>query len=70
MLKDSDLFDAASEERVDAFTTVRTDKRGGSVVRWITRTVSSDRNTLVVTVDVTENGGRRRTSTAVLVRQR
>jgi hypothetical protein len=56
-LKGSPVADTTSLRRVDANTTVRTDKKDGKVVQTLTRTVSKDGKSFTVAVKGTNAKG-------------
>jgi len=61
--------DTVSLKRVDARTTVRTDKKGGKVVMTFTRKVSSDGKMLTVTIKGTNPKGQPVTNVVMLAKQ-
>lgn len=56
-LTGSPAADTVSLKRVDASTTVRTDKKGGKTVQTLTRVVSKDGKTMAVTIKGTNAKG-------------
>jgi hypothetical protein len=61
--------DTVSLKRVDARTTVRTDKKGGKVVMTFTRKVSSDGKMLTVTIKGTNPKGQPVNNVVMLAKQ-
>ena len=61
--------DTVSLKRVDARTTVRTDKKDGKIVMTFTRKVSSDGKTLTVTVKGTNPKGQPVNNVVILAKQ-
>jgi hypothetical protein len=61
--------DTVSLTRIDANSTVRTDKKAGKVVRTYTRKLSADGKTITTTITGTDEQGRTINNTVVLDRQ-
>ena len=61
--------DTVSLKRIDARTTVRTDKKGGKVALTLTRAVSQDGKTMTVTVKGTDAQGQAVNSVLVFEKQ-
>ncbi|PYN83132.1 MAG: hypothetical protein DMD87_30530 [Candidatus Rokuibacteriota bacterium] len=68
-LTGSSVADTVSLKRIDARTTVRTDKKDGKVVQTLTRVVSQDGKTMTVTVKGTDSQGRTVDTVAVWEKQ-
>lgn len=68
-LTGSALADTVSLKRLDANTAERTDKKGGKVVQTLTRKVSSDGKTMMVTVKGTNPAGQPVNNALVFVKQ-
>ena len=56
-LKGSPIADTVSLKRIDALTTVRTDKKGGKVVQTLRRSIAKDGKTFTVVVKGTTSKG-------------
>jgi hypothetical protein len=61
--------DTVSLKRIDANSSVRTDKKAGKVVRTYTRKLSADGKTMTTTITGTDEQGRTINNTVVLDRQ-
>jgi hypothetical protein len=65
----SPVADMVSLKRVDASTSVRTDKKGGKVVQTLTRKMSKDGKSFTVTVKGTDPQGQAVNNVLVFVKQ-
>src|SRR5207245_11389452 len=68
-LTGSSVADTVSLKRIDARTTVRTDKKDGKVVQTLTRVVSQDGTTMTVTTKGTNAEGQAVHNVAVFNKQ-
>jgi hypothetical protein len=68
-LKGTKDADTVSLKRVDANSTVRTDKKAGKVVRTYTRKLSADGKTMTTTITGTNEQGQTINNTVLLERQ-
>jgi hypothetical protein len=68
-LMGSPMADTVSLKRIDASTSVRTDKKGGKVVQTLTRKMSSDGKSFSVTVKGTNPKGEPFNNVLVFVKQ-
>jgi hypothetical protein len=68
-LTGSQIADAVSLKRIDARTTVRTDKKGGKVAQTLRRVVSRDGKTMTVTTKGTNAQGQAVSNVAVFDKQ-
>jgi len=68
-LTGSRIADAVSLKRIDARTTVRTDKKGGKVAQTLRRVVSQDGKTMTVTTKGTNAEGQALNNVAVFDKQ-
>jgi len=68
-LTGSRIADTVSLKRIDARTTVRTDKKGGKVAQTLRRVVSQDGKTMTVTTKGTNAEGQAVNNVAVFNKQ-